>query len=57
MANLPRTAALGLLNAVTVLLCIRYVIPLFFLPALTALISTMFIEPMFKPYIPEEDAA
>ena len=57
MANLPRTAALGLLNAVAVLLCIRYVFPLFFLPALTALISTMFIEPMFKPYMPEEDAA
>lgn len=57
LANLPRTLALGLLNAVAVLLCIRYVFPLFFLPALTALISAMFIEPMFKPYMPEEDAA
>ena len=53
-ANLPRTLALGLLNAVTVLLCIRYVFPVFFLPALAALIGSLFIEPMFKPYMPEE---
>ena len=53
-ANLPRTLALGLLNAVTVFLCIRYVIPVFFLPALAALIGSLFIEPMFKPYMPEE---
>lgn len=53
-ANLPRTLALGLLNAVSVLLCIRYVFPVFFLPALAALIGSLFIEPMFKPYMPEE---
>ena len=57
MANLPRTLALGMLNAVTVFLCAVYIVPLFFLPALSALISTLFIEPMFKPYMPEEDAA
>ena len=58
MANLPRTLALGLLNTVTVVLCMLYVVPLFFLPTLSALISTLFIEPMFKPYMPvEEDAA
>ena len=57
MANLPRTLALGLLNAVTVFLCIRFVFPLFFLPALAALIGTLFIEPMFKPYMPDEEAA
>ena len=57
MANLPRTLALGFLNVCTIFLCARYIFPLFFLPALTALISTMFIEPMFKPYMPEEDAA
>ena len=53
-ANLPRTLALGLLNAVTVFLCIRFVFPVFFLPALAALIGSLFIEPMFKPYMPEE---
>ena len=57
MANLPRTIALGVLNAAAALLCIRYIFPLFFLPALAALISTLFIEPMLKPYMPQEDAA
>lgn len=53
MARLPLTVALGLLNAVSVFLCAVYVIPLFFLPALAALIGTLFIEPMFKPFMPE----
>lgn len=57
MARLPLTVGLGMLNTATALLCVRYVFPLFFLPALAALISTVFIEPMFKPYMPEEDAA
>lgn len=56
LANLPRTLALGLLNAVTIALCARYVFPLFFLPGLTALLSTLFLEPMFKPYMYAEDA-
>ena len=54
LANLPRTLALGLLNAVTIILCIRFVAPLFFLPALAALLGSLFLEPMFKPYMPEE---
>lgn len=54
MANLPLTVGLGLLNMATVFLCVRYVLPLFFLPGLTALLSTLFIEPMFKPFMPEE---
>ena len=53
MANLPRTLALGFLNAVTVMLCAVFVIPLFFLPSLAALMGSLFIEPMFKPYMPE----
>lgn len=57
MANLPRTLLLGILNAGAVLLCLNYVFPLFFLPALAALIGTLFIEPMFKPYMPQENAA
>ena len=54
LANLPRTVALGFLNAVMVFLCVRFVVPVFFLPALAALIGSAFIEPMFKPFIPEE---
>lgn len=57
MANLPRTLLLGILNAGAMLLCMRYVFPIFFLPALAALISTVLIEPMFRPYMPDENAA
>ena len=57
LANMPRTLALGSLNAVTIFLCVRFVFPLFFLPSLSALIGSLFIEPMFKPYMPQEEAA
>lgn len=57
LANLPRILALGILNAAVTLLCIRYVIPVFLLPGLSALIGTLLIEPIFKPYMPEEEAA
>lgn len=51
LANLPRTMALGLLNFLTAFLCLRFIYPLFFLPALSSLISTLLLEPMFKPYM------
>lgn len=51
LANLPRTIVLGILNGAAIFLCLRYVYPLFFLPALTALLSTWLVEPMFKPYL------
>ena len=54
LANLPRTVALGIVNALAAFVCIRYVFPVFFLPALAALIGSLFIEPMFKPYMSEE---
>lgn len=54
LANLPRTIALGFLNAVTVFACAKLVVPLFILPALSALIGSLFLEPMFKPYMSEE---
>ena len=58
LGNMPRTLALGLLNAVTVLLCVRFVAPLFILPSLAALIGSLLIEPMFRPFMnTEEDAA
>lgn len=56
LINLPRTIALGLLNAAAMALCVRYVAPLFFLPALAALLSSLLIEPIFKPYMPEEES-
>ena len=57
MANLPRTLALGILNAAAGLACAFYILPLFFLPSLAALIGSVLIEPMFKPYMPAEDTA
>ena len=57
MANLPRTLILGFLNAAASLLCAVYILPLFFLPSLAALIGSLMIEPMFKPYMPAEDTA
>lgn len=55
LANLPRTLALGFVNAAAGLLCLRYVFPVFFLPALAALIGTLFLEPMFRPYMGDPD--
>ena len=56
LANMPRTVALGVLNAVTAWLCVRWIFPLLFLPALSALLSTFLLEPMFKPYLTENAA-
>ena len=55
IVNLPRTLGLGLVNAISILLCVKFVFPLFFLPALANLINTLFLEPMFKPYMPKEE--
>lgn len=57
MANLPRTIALGILNAAAGLACAFFVLPLFFLPSLAALVGSVLLEPMFKPYMPSEEAA
>ena len=51
LANLPRAVALGVLNAVSGWLCLRFIFPIFFLPALSALISTLLLEPVFQPYL------
>ena len=56
LANLPRTLLLGILNAMTVFFCAKYVFPLFFLPALSALLGSLLIEKMFKPFMPEAPA-
>lgn len=51
LANLPGTLALGVLNAAVLFVCARFVVPVFFLPSLAALLGSLFIEPMFKPYM------
>ena len=57
LAKLPLTLGLAFVNTLSAFLCIRYIFPLFFLPALACLIDTLFIEPMFRPFMPTEDAA
>ena len=56
-ARLPLTLGLALVNAAVIFLCVRYIVPVFFLPALGALLSTLFIEPMLRPYMPRDDEA
>lgn len=55
LIHLPRTLVLGILNGTAVFLCARFVFPLFFLPALTALFSSLIVEPIFKPFMPEAE--
>ena len=54
LAHLPRALALGLINVATAFLCIRLAFPVFFMPAVAALLGSFLIEPIFKPFIPEE---
>ena len=56
LANLPRTLCLGILNALAGYLCLRFVFPVFFLPSLAALLGSIFVEPMFKPFLDMEQA-
>ncbi len=55
LANLPRTLLLGVINALAVFACVNWVFPLFFLPGLAALLGSFCLEPMFRPYMPEEE--
>lgn len=58
LSNLPQTLAVGFISAAGVLLSIRFIFPLFIMPCLCTLISTLFLEPMFKPFMnTETDAA
>lgn len=55
MANLPMTLGLGFLNVCTIFLCAWYIFPVFFLPSLAALLGSLFLEPMFRPYMPKNE--
>lgn len=57
LANLPRTLALGALNILWGYVSLKYIFPVYFLPALAALIDSLLIEPMFRPYLNEEESA
>ena len=55
LAYMPRTMLLGILNCASLLLCAKLVFPLFFLPSLAALFASFVIEPVFKPFMNEEE--
>ncbi len=57
LSKLPFTLALGAINALGLYLCLRFIFPIFFLPALLALIDSLLIEPMFKPYLTPAESA
>ena len=46
MAHLPRTLGLGVITLGSIILCARLIFPVVFMPALTALISSLYIEPI-----------
>ncbi len=56
LANLPRTLILGVLNALSFAACVYWTVPVFVLPALAAFLGSFCIEPMFRPYMPQEEA-
>ena len=57
LANLPRTIGLGMLNAAALFVCVKLIIPLFFLPSLAALLGSRLIEPMFQPFMNTDENA
>lgn len=54
LGNLPRTIGLGIVAALMIWLCLWFVVPIFLLPCLAAVVSSIFIEPMLRPYLPED---
>lgn len=53
LAHLPASLLLVAVNGVSAVLCLRFVLPLFFLPALAALTSSLWLEKIFRRYAPE----
>lgn len=56
LGNMPRTLALGALYAVSAWACLRWVWPVFLLPCLSALLGSFLVEPMLRPFMPQEPA-
>ena len=55
MVHLPTTLAVTAVAALSLGLCVRFLLPVFFLPALTALAHSFLMERVFRRYAPEED--
>ena len=56
IANLPRTAAITFLLVVTWNLLLNNPFLVLFIPGLTATLQSVFLEPVFAKYMPEEDS-
>ena len=53
LAHLPTSLCLVILFAVGAMLCLQFVLPLFFLPVLVTLASSLLLEKVFRRYAPE----
>lgn len=56
LAHFPATVILAALTVAAAMLCLQFVLPLFFLPALVAWVSSLWLEKIFRRYAPELDA-
>lgn len=56
LSNMPLTLLLGIIHAIGIYCSIFYVFPIFFAPGLCALLGSFCIEPMFKPFLPQQEA-
>ena len=54
LGNILRTVALGIVTVACGWLCVRYVFPVFVVPEIMALLWTVFEEPVFRRYMPED---
>lgn len=56
LVHLPSTAGMALGLAVSIWLCARFIVPLFFIPCMQALLATTLAERAFAKHLPAETA-
>lgn len=54
LVHLPSTVGLGLSLAVSIWLCTQFIVPLFFIPCMQALLAAALAERAFKKHLPAE---
>lgn len=55
MAKLPSTLSMAMSAVLAVYLCLRFIVPVLFVPALLALFHAVFLERVFRQYMPETE--
>ena len=53
--HLPRTAALSMIGAVSIWLCVWFWWPVIIVPCLSSIVASFFIEPVFEPFMAKEE--